>query len=83
MTKIIFDPFLEKSQALGETFEKQTEECKVETRSFQNARKVVEALNEARDHGLEVEFMKTFIDNICIGYSYDESIAHALREWDI
>jgi len=40
-------------------------------------------LNEAREHGLEVEFMKTFIENICIGYSYDESIANALREWDI
>ena len=83
MTKIIFDPFLEKSDALGETFDKQTEECKFETRSFQNARKVVEALSEARDHGLEVEFMKTFIEHICIGYSYDEAIQHSLREWDI
>ena len=52
-------------------------------RDMINAKKVLAALENAKQSGLQLEFLSFFINELCRGASYDEAIAYAEREWDL
>ena len=84
MNRSEFDEMMKASLVLKETTEKFFEdEDNSYVKRLANARKVIEALDYAKENGLEAEFLSFFIDDLCRGASYDEAIQYAFREWDL
>jgi len=54
-----------------------------ESVSSKQAKIVLYQLEYARENGLELEWMETFLDHVKNGYSIMESCYHANYEWDL
>ncbi|NDG32381.1 hypothetical protein EB118_20185 [bacterium] len=79
-------PFLQTSEVLAKELskvEKDILEDALFQRKFDNCVSLLNAIENAKSHGLEVEFLVFFIDYLCEGSSFQEAIKYANREWDI
>jgi len=79
-------PYLQNSEVLAKELTK-VDRDKLEDalfqRKFDNCVHLLNSIENAKSHGLEVEFLVFFIDYLCAGSSIHEAIESANREWDI
>ncbi len=52
-------------------------------KKFAQLQTVVNALDWARKHDLDLEWLDSFLENRSQGYNIPDSIQHANREWDL
>ena len=51
--------------------------------TFQQLQQVVNALDWARKHDLDLEWLQSFLDDYCESNNLPAAVQHANREWDL